>query len=119
VSGIFVLPILFRLYLYLQGLLQDAALKLEDGKNADDLVSCSPPPMTSILTDSAKQDTLKTGDPGVQTGEILKCHKCTITFDEKNDLAHHLISAPNNAANGVIIKDGKYECILGSMCRTM
>lgn len=111
-SGIFVLPILFRLYLYLQGLLQDAALKLEDGKNADDLVSCSPPPMTSILTDSAKQDTLKTGDPGVQTGEILKCHKCTITFDEKNDLAHHLISAPNNAANGVIIKDGKYECKL-------
>jgi hypothetical protein len=112
VSGIFVLPILFRLYLYLQGLQQDAALKLEDEKNADDLVSCSPLPMTSILTDYAKQDTLKTGDPGVQTGEILKCHKCTIRFYEKNDLAHHLISAHNNAANGVIIKDGKYECEL-------
>jgi uncharacterized C2H2 Zn-finger protein len=114
-SGIFVLPILFRLYLYLQGLqqeLQDAALKLEDGKNADDLVSCSPPPMTSILTGYAKQDTMKTGDPVVHTGEILKCDKCTITFDEKNDLARHLISGHNNGANGVIIKDGKYECEL-------
>lgn len=111
-SGIFVLPILFHLYLYLQGLQQDAALKLEDGKNADDLVSCSPLPITSILTDYAKQDTLKTGDPVVHIGEILKCDKCTITFDEKNDLARHLITGHNNGANGVIIKDGKYECEL-------
>ncbi len=76
--------------------------------------------MTSILSDYEKQDTSKTGDPGVQRGEVLKCHKCTVTFDGKNDLVHHLISSHNSTANrckrdtsitdGVIIKDGKYEC---------
>uniref|UniRef100_A0A2N9F9A5 C2H2-type domain-containing protein n=1 Tax=Fagus sylvatica TaxID=28930 RepID=A0A2N9F9A5_FAGSY len=98
----------------------DADLKLEDAKNADDLVSFSQLPMTSILSDYEKQDTSKTGDPGVQRGEVLKCHKCTVTFDGKNDLVHHLISSHNSTANrckrdtsitdGVIIKDGKYEC---------
>lgn len=101
---------------------QDADPKLEeleDAKNDDDLVSCSQLPMTSILTDE-KQDTLNTQDSGIQTGEVLKCHKCTMTFDGKNDLVHHLISSHQSTANrckqgtsiadGVIIKDGKYEC---------
>lgn len=98
---------------------QDADPKLEDAKNADDLVSCSQLPMTSILTDE-KQDTLNTQDSGIQTGEVLKCHKCSMTFDGKNDLVHHLISSHQSMANrckqgtsiadGVIIKDGKYEC---------
>ncbi|KAK4559754.1 hypothetical protein RGQ29_008795 [Quercus rubra] len=97
----------------------EADPKLEDAKNADDLVSCSQLPMTSILTDE-KQDTLNTQDSGIQTGEVLKCHKCSMTFDGKNDLVHHLISSHQSMANrckqgtsiadGVIIKDGKYEC---------
>lgn len=97
----------------------DAVLNLEDGKNADGLVSCLPPPRISTLTDYANQDILKSGTSGVETGKILNCHQCTRVFEEKNDLVHHLVSSHSNTANrckcltstsdGVVIKDGKYE----------
>lgn len=55
----------------------------------------------------------------VKVGEILKCYKCTMTFDEKDDLLHHLSSSHSETTNscrlgspiydGAIIKEGKYE----------
>ncbi|KAG6705490.1 hypothetical protein I3842_07G181200 [Carya illinoinensis] len=97
----------------------DVDLNLGDGKNADDLIS-SPPPMTSILTDNEEHNTIKMGEPRIQTGELFKCHKCTTTFDEKNDLVHHLVSSHSDTANrcksstsisdNLIIIGEKYEC---------
>ncbi|CAK9154271.1 unnamed protein product [Ilex paraguariensis] len=54
----------------------------------------------------------------VQVGEILKCHKCTLSFDEMDDLLHHQVTRHrrkrskfgSSITDGVIIKDGKYEC---------
>lgn len=53
-------------------------------------------------------------------GEVLNCHSCTMTFTEKNDLLHHLISSHKkpsrrskngtSVSEGVLMRDGKYEC---------
>lgn len=64
---------------------------------------------------------LTTGSPvEVQTGRKYKCHKCTMVFDEKDELLQHLLSAHHRApkrlrcetsvTEEVIIKNGKYEC---------
>ncbi|KAK4746104.1 hypothetical protein SAY87_012416 [Trapa incisa] len=50
-----------------------------------------------------------------------RCHKCTMTFEEKDNLLLHLLSShkkSRNVRNGaadsdsIIMKDGKYECQL-------
>ncbi|KAI3445742.1 hypothetical protein Pfo_002407 [Paulownia fortunei] len=58
--------------------------------------------------------------PEVQVQDIFECFKCNLTFDEKNLYLQHLFSFHQKTTKrykfgtpvgeGVIIKDGKYEC---------
>ncbi|XP_057804009.1 uncharacterized protein LOC131019482 isoform X1 [Salvia miltiorrhiza] len=58
--------------------------------------------------------------PEVQVQDIFECFKCRLTFDEKNVYLQHLFSFHQKTTkryklgtpvgDGVIIKDGKYEC---------
>ncbi|KAK3027473.1 hypothetical protein RJ639_041079, partial [Escallonia herrerae] len=58
--------------------------------------------------------------PEVQVRDLYECDKCNMTFDEKNIYMQHLLSYHHNTTRryrlrasigeGVIIKDGKYEC---------
>ncbi|KAJ4950164.1 hypothetical protein NE237_026996 [Protea cynaroides] len=56
----------------------------------------------------------------VQVRDLLECHKCNMTFEEKDAYLQHLLSSHQKSrkrcrigssiSDGVIIKDGKYEC---------
>ncbi|XP_059648053.1 uncharacterized protein LOC132294271 [Cornus florida] len=56
----------------------------------------------------------------VQVRDLFECYKCNMTFDEKNTYLQHLLSfhqrttrryrLGTSVGEGVIIKDGKYEC---------
>lgn len=58
--------------------------------------------------------------PEVQVQDLFECYKCNLTFDEKNLYLQHLMSFHqrttrryrfgDTVADGVIIKDGKFEC---------
>ncbi|KAK9270238.1 hypothetical protein L1049_025815 [Liquidambar formosana] len=99
------------------------AADFDGGNKGDDDLACySSTPIASVSIDHEKQvSALKIGNLGeVQAGDIFKCHKCTMTFEEKDDLLHHLLSSHKKTAkrrklgtsisDGVIVKDGKYEC---------
>ncbi|XP_021618302.1 uncharacterized protein LOC110619278 isoform X3 [Manihot esculenta] len=56
----------------------------------------------------------------VQIHDLFECHKCNMTFDEKDTYLQHLLSfhqrttrryrLGSSVGDGVIVKDGKYEC---------
>ncbi|KAH9658032.1 methyl-CpG-binding domain-containing protein 8 [Citrus sinensis] len=56
----------------------------------------------------------------VQVRDLFECHKCEMTFDEKDTYLQHLLSfhqrttrryrLGSSVGDGVIIKDGKFEC---------
>lgn len=56
----------------------------------------------------------------VQIRDLFECHKCSMTFDEKDAYLQHLLSIHqkttrryrlgSSVSDGVIIKDGKFEC---------
>ncbi|XP_044508968.1 uncharacterized protein LOC123227899 isoform X2 [Mangifera indica] len=56
----------------------------------------------------------------VQIRDLFECHKCDMTFDEKDKYLQHLLSfhqrttrryrLGSSVGDGVIIKDGKFEC---------
>ncbi|XP_061365444.1 uncharacterized protein LOC133308766 isoform X2 [Gastrolobium bilobum] len=56
----------------------------------------------------------------VQIHDLFECHKCSMTFDEKDSYLQHLLSfhqrttrryrLGSSVGDGVIIKDGKFEC---------
>ncbi|CAL9021225.1 unnamed protein product [Prunus brigantina] len=56
----------------------------------------------------------------VQIRDLFECHKCSMTFGEKDSYLQHLLSfhqrttrryrLGSTVGDGVIIKDGKYEC---------
>ncbi|XP_057494525.1 uncharacterized protein LOC130779753 isoform X1 [Actinidia eriantha] len=58
--------------------------------------------------------------PEVQVQDLFECYKCNMTFDEKDAYLNHLMSfhqrttrryrLGSSIGEGVIIKDGKYEC---------
>ncbi|CAN4107963.1 unnamed protein product [Withania somnifera] len=58
--------------------------------------------------------------PEVKVQDIFECHKCNLTFEEKNAYLQHLFSFHQrttrryrvgpSVGDGVIIRDGKYEC---------
>ncbi|XP_062101505.1 uncharacterized protein LOC133807288 isoform X2 [Humulus lupulus] len=98
---------------------EDANLLFEDAKNANELISCSRVPSTST-TDDWKQDMLletrNTWDVPI-ANVLIRCHHHAMTFDEKNDLVHHLFSSHKDAngcnsvfCEGLIFKNGNYEC---------
>lgn len=56
----------------------------------------------------------------VQIHDLFECHKCSMTFDEKDAYLQHLLSIHqrttrryrlgSSVGDGVIMKDGKFEC---------
>ncbi|KAJ7968230.1 Methyl-cpg-binding domain-containing protein 8 [Quillaja saponaria] len=56
----------------------------------------------------------------VQIHDLFECHKCSMTFDEKDSYLKHLLSSHqrttrryrlgSSVGDGVIVKDGKFEC---------
>ncbi|KAJ8775157.1 hypothetical protein K2173_020161 [Erythroxylum novogranatense] len=56
----------------------------------------------------------------VQIRDLFECHKCNIAFDDKDTYLEHLLSfhqrttkkyrLGSSVGDGVIVKDGKYEC---------
>ena len=90
-------------------MLQSADQTCKDGKNENDFVSYKALPVTSTSTETG-------GCPReVQTGMNYECHKCTLTFDEQDDLLQHLLSShqrsPKQLKCGTSTNEnGKYEC---------
>ncbi|KDP40908.1 hypothetical protein JCGZ_24907 [Jatropha curcas] len=56
----------------------------------------------------------------VQIHDLFECHKCNMTFDDRDTYLQHLLSfhqrttrryrLGSSVGDGVIVKDGKYEC---------
>lgn len=86
----------------------------------DELAIYSPATVTSMSSDHEKQEMLlKVGDSGEgQEGPILKNHKHTMASFENDDLSHNISHKRTRKrrrsgatiSDGVIIKDGKFEC---------
>ncbi|EYU29612.1 hypothetical protein ABFS82_03G023100 [Erythranthe guttata] len=79
----------------------------------------SSPTSGSISGNHEVQAVINAGDlPQDRRGENLYCNKCNITFSEKDQLLQHQSSVHRKnrcksgmrITDGVIIKDGKYEC---------
>lgn len=85
-------------------------------------ICCSATPISSISTDYEKQIVLlRVENPAkAQLRNLLECRKCKLTFGDKDSYVQHLLSfhkrnakrcrVGKSIADGVIIKDGKYEC---------
>lgn len=102
---------------------QSADPSLQMDHNQNEVVCLSAVPISSIPADNLKEGLLPTsGRPGkVEMKGRYRCHKCVMTFEEKDNLLLHLLSShkkSRNARNGaadndsIIMKDGKYECQL-------
>lgn len=77
---------------------------------------------TSVSNEREKEITLLGMEnlAEVQIHDLFECHKCSMTFDEKDSYLQHLLSfhqrttrryrLGSSVGDGVIIKDGKYEC---------
>lgn len=96
---------------------------LQMDRNQNEVICLSAVPISSIPADHQNEAPLSTSaSPGTfGTKESYRCHKCTMTFEEKDNLLLHLLSSHKksrttryDAANSdsVIMKDGKYECQL-------
>ncbi|XP_065881899.1 uncharacterized protein [Euphorbia lathyris] len=76
-------------------------------------------PLVNLL--NMKKEPMKVGILGqAETVRRYKCHKCTMVFDEPDDLLQHLLSShqktpkrlrqETSTNEAVIINNGKYEC---------
>lgn len=103
--------------------LQSADPTLQMERNQDEVVCLSAVPISSIPAYHHTEAPLSVGGSlgNSQTKESYRCHKCTMTFEEKDNLLLHLLSShkkSRNTSNGaknsdsVIMKEGKYECQL-------
>lgn len=92
-------------------------------EKADDTVHDGSSHLASVKSSSVAQNDCVKGIeslPEVQVQDIFECAKCNLTFDERNAYLQHLLSVHQKASKrcrsgatvgeGVIIKDGKYEC---------
>jgi len=87
-----------------------------------EVISSSTPPTIPISSEQVKETTLLGMEnlEDVQIHDLFECHKCSMTFDEKDSYLQHLLSyhqrttrryrLGSSVGDGVIIKDGKYEC---------
>ncbi|XP_025012175.2 uncharacterized protein LOC8281656 [Ricinus communis] len=98
-----------------------ADLTLKNNKNGGGFISSPALPVTKSVEHEKQATTLAAVvPPHVQTVEKYNCHKCTMAFQEPDDLLQHLLSshqrAPKRLRQGtstneeLIIKNGKYEC---------
>ncbi|XP_015893710.3 uncharacterized protein LOC107427828 isoform X1 [Ziziphus jujuba] len=100
---------------------QHAGLTYWDGDQKQDINS-SLPLSTNISNEQEKEIALLGMEnlAEVQIHDLFECHKCSMTFDEKDSYLQHLLSfhqrttrryrLGSSVGDGVIIKDGKYEC---------
>ncbi|XP_057794538.1 uncharacterized protein LOC131010867 [Salvia miltiorrhiza] len=86
---------------------------------AENFSHASSPPLDLVTGNHEIQVDVSMGNASeVRIGESLCCHKCNITFSDKDEFLHHQSSLHRKNKNknvvritdGVIIKDGKYEC---------
>nr|DAD21968.1 TPA_asm: hypothetical protein HUJ06_023431 [Nelumbo nucifera] len=94
----------------------------KDGNTGKSPNFCSISTVAAISSDHDKQVALLRVEnlAEVQVRDLLECQKCNMTFDEKDAYLQHLLSfhqknakryrQGSSIADGVIIKDGKYEC---------
>ncbi|KAK6131141.1 hypothetical protein DH2020_035116 [Rehmannia glutinosa] len=97
-----------------------SGLAIGDDDIKENLVShVSSPASGSTSGNHEKQVEINAGIlPEGRIGELCHCHKCNITFMEKDELLQHQSSLHRRnrykigmrITDGVIIKDGKYEC---------
>lgn len=102
-------------------MLQHAGLIFKDGDQRQDVNSSSATP-TPTSNEQEKEVALLGMEnlAEVQIHDLFECHKCSMTFDEKDAYLQHLLSfhqritrryrLGSSVGDGVIIKDGKYEC---------
>ncbi|KAK4771517.1 hypothetical protein SAY87_032049 [Trapa incisa] len=94
-------------------------------KNVDhiqnDVICLSAVPISSIPADHHKELPMSGRPDKFEMKEGYRCHKCMLTFEEKDNLLLHLLSShkkSRNVRNGgadndsIIMKDGKYKCQL-------
>lgn len=91
-------------------------------RDRQEVISSSTPPTIPISSEQVKETTLLAMEnlADVQIHDLFECHKCSMTFDEKDSYLQHLLSyhqrttrryrLGSSVGDGVIIKDGKYEC---------
>ncbi|KAF5448482.1 hypothetical protein F2P56_029016 [Juglans regia] len=94
----------------------------KDENRQQGVISSSAPTRIPISSEQAREATLFGMEnlADVQIDDIFECHKCSMTFDEKDSYLQHLLSyhqrttrryrLGSSVGDGVIIKDGKYEC---------
>ncbi|KAL5992448.1 hypothetical protein ACLOJK_013366 [Asimina triloba] len=106
----------------LLGVQQTAGTNHNGDSIKEDSICYSAVPISSVSVDYEKQIPLfkVQNTVGVDQQNLLECRKCQLTFAEKGAYVQHLLSFHRRKAkrwglvksisDGVIIKDGKYEC---------
>ncbi|KAL5563260.1 hypothetical protein UlMin_033007 [Ulmus minor] len=99
----------------------DAFLAYNDGDHRQSISSSSTQP-ASVSNELDKEFVLLGMEnlAEVQIHDLFECRKCNMTFDEKDTYLQHLLSIHqrttrryrlgSSVGDGVIIKDGKFEC---------
>ncbi|CAL0334353.1 unnamed protein product [Lupinus luteus] len=99
-----------------------AGFTLEDENQLQIVVANSDVPCLSVSNERSKEVALLGFDnlADVQIHDLFECHKCNLSFDEKDTYLQHLLSVHqrttrryrlgSSVGDGVIIKDGKFEC---------
>lgn len=94
----------------------------KDEDQRKEIIPSSTPPSIPISSGQLKEATLLAIEnlADVQIHDLFECHKCSMTFEEKDSYLQHLLSyhqrttrryrLGSSVGDGVIIKDGKYEC---------
>lgn len=103
-------------------MLQPAGVTHEDQDQQQIVITNSDVPGLSVSNERVKEVALLGIDnlADVQIHDLFECHKCNMTFDEKDSYLQHLLSfhqrttrryrLGSSVGDGVIIKDGKFEC---------
>lgn len=94
----------------------------KDDDLGEDIIPISVLPSSSISYEYEKEVALLGIEnlAEVEVRDLFECHKCNMTFDEKDTYLQHLLSSHQrttrryrlgtSVGDGVIVKDGKYEC---------
>ncbi|KAG6400266.1 hypothetical protein SASPL_137091 [Salvia splendens] len=94
-------------------------LTAQDDYEVENFSQASPPHLDLVTGNHEIQVAVNVGNASEdRIGESICCHKCSITFNNKEEFLNHQSSVhrKNRSKNivritdGVIIKDGKFEC---------
>ncbi|KAF8044166.1 hypothetical protein BT93_A2214 [Corymbia citriodora subsp. variegata] len=99
-----------------------ASVTYKDDSQSPGIVSRMSKPIPSLSNEHGQEVNLLGIDnlAEVQIHDLFECHKCNMSFDEKDAYLQHLLSfhqrttrryrLGSSVGDGVIMKDGKYEC---------